>query len=171
MPRLRRDVERWLVVDPFRPQNDPAVELAEMPPDSTQVVEVVHLLKAFALAIDLHGIWLTTHRFYDDEIAKLHDPLSKMIFSANLYLKMPAATYDGRRFVVVIEPMLSPKMVNARIYGADVVAEGVETVLQRDTLREAGCGFAQGFLFAKPMDGRFFGAYALTHLVEGASTD
>jgi tetratricopeptide (TPR) repeat protein len=103
------------------PELETSVELAEMPPDSTQVVEVVPLLKAFALAIDLNGIWLTTHRFYDDEIAKLHDPLSKMIFSANLYLKMPAATYDGRRFVVVIEPMLSPKMVNARVYGADYV--------------------------------------------------
>ena len=57
----------------------------------------------------------------------------------------------------------------ARIYGAEVVAEGVETVMQRDTLREAGCGFAQGYLFAKPMDGRFFGAYALTHLVEAGS--
>jgi len=54
---------------------------------------------------------------------------------------------------------------------ADVVAEGVrKRMLQRDTLREAGCGFAQGFLFAKPMDGRFFGAYALTHLVESGST-
>ena len=39
----------------------------------------------------------------------------------------------------------------------------------RETLREAGCGFAQGYLFAKPMDGRFFGAYALTHLVEAGS--
>ena len=54
----------------------------------------------------------------------------------------------------------------ARIYGADVVAEGVETVAQADTLRLAGCGFVQGYLYAKPMDGSFFGAYALTHLVE-----
>ena len=73
-------------------------------------------------------------------------------------------TADGKGLVLALLKI-------ARIYGADVVAEGVETVLQRDTLREAGCGFAQGFLFAKPMDGRFFGAYALTHLVEGASTD
>lgn len=28
VPRLRRDVERWLVVDPFRPRDDPARELA-----------------------------------------------------------------------------------------------------------------------------------------------
>ena len=51
----------------------------------------------------------------------LHDPLSKMIVATDLYLKMPANTYDGRRFVVVVEPMLSPSMVNARIYGADYV--------------------------------------------------
>jgi TIR domain/AAA ATPase domain len=30
LPRLRRDVERWLVVNPFRPQNDPALALAEV---------------------------------------------------------------------------------------------------------------------------------------------
>ena len=35
---------------------------------------------------------------------------------------MPASTYDGRRFiVVVIEPQLSPQLVNARIYGTDYV--------------------------------------------------
>jgi predicted negative regulator of RcsB-dependent stress response len=44
-----------------------------------------------------------------------------MIVSTNLYLKMPASTYDGRRFVVVIEPQLSPGTVNARIYGTDYV--------------------------------------------------
>ncbi|HEY3626763.1 MAG TPA: hypothetical protein VGL00_10770 [Terracidiphilus sp.] len=103
------------------PELETSVELAEMPPDSTQVVEIVPLLKAFAAAVDLHGTWLTIHHFYDEEISKLHDPLSKMIFSTNLYLKMPAATYDGRRFIVVIEPMLSPGMVNARIYGTDYV--------------------------------------------------
>src|SRR4051794_8480222 len=103
------------------PDLESSAELTEMPPDSTQVLEVVPLLKAFASAVDLHGTWLTIHRLYDDEIDQLHDPLSKMIFNTNLYLKMPAATYDGRRFVVVIEPMLSPRLVNARIYGPDYV--------------------------------------------------
>jgi len=82
---------------------------------------VVPVLKAFVAATDLHGIWLTVHHTYDEEADKVHDSLSQMIVSANLYLKMPASTYDGRRFIVVIEPMLSPGTVNARIYGTDYV--------------------------------------------------
>jgi diguanylate cyclase (GGDEF)-like protein len=68
-------------------------------------------------------------------------------------------TDDGKELVLAMLKI-------ARIYGADVVAEGVETVLERDFLRRSGCGYAQGYLFAKPMDGSFFGAFALTHLVE-----
>ena len=92
-----------------------------MPPDSTQVVEIVPALRDFVAAVDLHGIWLTIHHIYDEEIDRLHDPISKMIVSTNTYLKMPASTYGGRRFVVVIEPLLSPTLVNARIYGTDYV--------------------------------------------------
>jgi len=68
-------------------------------------------------------------------------------------------TPDGKELVLAMLKI-------ARIYGADVVAEGVETTVQRDILRHHGCGYAQGYLFAKPMDGSFFGAFALTHLVE-----
>ena len=103
------------------PRLETTADLAEMPPDSTQVVEVLPLLRDFAAAVDLHGIWLTVHRIYDQEAEQIHDSLSNMIVSPNLYLKMPASTYSGRRFIVVIEPMLSPHMVNARIYGADYV--------------------------------------------------
>ncbi|MGD0294592.1 MAG: hypothetical protein ABSB30_12115 [Terracidiphilus sp.] len=103
------------------PELETAVELTEMPPDSTQVVEIVPLLRDFVAAVDLHGIWLVVHPIYDKEAEQLHDPLSKMIVATNLYLKMPAETYNGRRFVVVIEPMLSPHTINARIYGTDYV--------------------------------------------------
>jgi tetratricopeptide (TPR) repeat protein len=103
------------------PNLETSVDLAQMPPDSTQVVEIVPLLKDFVAAVDLHGIWLAIHRTYDQEADRLHDPLSKMIVGTNLYLKMPASTYDGRRFIVVFEPMLSPHTVNARVYGTDYV--------------------------------------------------
>jgi tetratricopeptide (TPR) repeat protein len=103
------------------PEIETSEELTEMPPDSTQVVEIVPLLKDFVAAVDLHGIWLAVHPTYDREADRLHDALSKMIVETNLYLKLPASTYSGRRFIVVIEPMLSPRAVNARIYGTDFV--------------------------------------------------
>lgn len=103
------------------PELETVDELSEMPPDSTQVVEVLPLLRQFVSATELHNTWLTVHRTYDSEIDKLHDPLTKMIVDTNFYLKQPAETYNGRRFTVVIEPMLSPRTVNARIYGTDYV--------------------------------------------------
>jgi EAL domain-containing protein (putative c-di-GMP-specific phosphodiesterase class I) len=34
----------------------------------------------------------------------------------------------------------------------DVVAEGIETILEQDTLKNLGCEFGQGYLFAKPLN-------------------
>ncbi len=39
----------------------------------------------------------------------------------------------------------------ARVLGMDVVAEGIETQEQYILLRELGCRYGQGYLFAKPM--------------------
>ena len=119
-----RDISQYISLALYLsppPQLETSVELTEMPPDSTQVVEIVPLLRDFAQAVDLHGIWLAVHHTYDEETDSLHDSLSRMIVSTNLYLKMPASTYEGRRFIVVIEPQLSPKLVNARVYGTDYV--------------------------------------------------
>ncbi len=124
MTGTERDISQYISLSLYLtppPEIEITEDLTEMPPDSTQVADIVPLLRAFAAAVDLHGIWLTAHRAYDEEIDRLHDPLSQMIVAANLYLKMPASTYDGRRFIVVVEPQLSPGMVNARIYGTDYV--------------------------------------------------
>jgi hypothetical protein len=119
------------------PEMETSDELSEMPPDSTQVVEIVPLLKDFVAAVDLHGIWLAVHATYDKEAERLHDPLSKMIVETNLYLKMPASTAYGMRFLVVIEPLLSPSVVNARIYGTDfiVVVSPVDGKIRMNDIR------------------------------------
>ncbi len=73
-------------------------------------------------------------------------------------------TDDGRELMLALLKI-------ARIHGAAVITEGVETVAQRDILRDACCDFGQGYLFAKPMAGSLFGAYALTHLVAGSAPE
>jgi tetratricopeptide (TPR) repeat protein len=119
------------------PELETSEDLASMPPDSTQVVEILPLLRSFVAAVDLQGIWLAVHPTYDREADRLHDPLTKMIVSTDLYLKMPASTNYGRRFLVVIEPMLSPSVVNARIYGSDfvVVVSPVNGKIRMDDVR------------------------------------
>lgn len=124
MTGTARDISQYISLSLYLtppPEVETSAELAEMPPDSTQVAEVVPLLRKFVSAVDLHGIWLTVHRSYDEEAAQLHDPLYKAIQATNLYLKMPFDSYSGRRFIVVMEPMLSPALVNARVYGPDYV--------------------------------------------------
>jgi EAL domain-containing protein (putative c-di-GMP-specific phosphodiesterase class I) len=39
----------------------------------------------------------------------------------------------------------------ADVLGIPTIAEGIETMLQADLLRDAGCQFGQGFLFARPL--------------------
>jgi tetratricopeptide (TPR) repeat protein len=124
MTGTARDIAQYVSLSLYLtspPELEITADLTEMPPDATQVAEVVPLLRAFVAAVDLHGIWLAAHHTYDEAADKIHDPLSQMIVTTNTYLKMPASTYDGRRFIVVIEPQFSPSMVNARIYGTDYV--------------------------------------------------
>src|SRR5580700_4444101 len=92
MTGSERDISQYISLALYLtppPELEVTADLTEMPPDSTQVVEVLPALRAFASAVDLHGIWLTSHHAYDEEIDKLHDPISQMIVSVNLYLKMP----------------------------------------------------------------------------------
>jgi diguanylate cyclase (GGDEF)-like protein len=49
----------------------------------------------------------------------------------------------------------------AHALGLNVVAEGVETVAQRDVLRALGCDELQGYLFARPMPPQALHAWAL----------
>jgi hypothetical protein len=98
-----------------------SVPLTEMPPDSTQVVEILPILRKFAREIDLHYIWITARPQYDAIVNSLHDSLSQMVTGTNVYLKMPANTNGDSRFAVVLEPLFDPGQTNARVYGADYV--------------------------------------------------
>jgi hypothetical protein len=93
----------------------------EMPPDALAVVNVLPLLRAFVQATSLHVIWLKHHPEYEAITEKLHKPVTDLVFGTNVYLKIPLSSYEDRRLLILIEPMLAPDEPNARIYASDYV--------------------------------------------------
>jgi TolA-binding protein len=121
------------------PQLTPSVDEQDLPPDANAVEQILPLVRRFADDIDLHHIWVENHAAYDDLANKLHNPLSQMIVATNVYLKVPASSYSGRHFLVVIEPLFSPLETNARVYGSDyvVVASPHNDQISMDLVRHA----------------------------------
>ncbi|HEV2619738.1 MAG TPA: tetratricopeptide repeat protein, partial [Acidobacteriaceae bacterium] len=103
------------------PMLTPSVDETELPPDSTQVVEVLPLVRSFAEAVHLEALWAEHRGEYEGFIDRIHDPMTKMVLDTNVYLRMPVGTFEGRRFLVLLEPMLSPAETNARFNGVDSV--------------------------------------------------
>jgi tetratricopeptide (TPR) repeat protein len=103
------------------PELTPTADQTELPPDSTQVVNILPLLRTFAEDIHLNAIWVEHRAEYEDITARVHGPLTKMILNTNIYLRLPVSSYDGRRFLVLLEPMLAPSTTNARIYSNDYI--------------------------------------------------
>jgi tetratricopeptide (TPR) repeat protein len=99
----------------------PSVDIAELPPDSTAVIDVLPLVRTFAQAVRLNALWVEHRADYDAYLAQVHDPLTRMVLGTNIYLHLPVSSYDGRRFLVLLEPMLAPSETNARYNGADSV--------------------------------------------------
>jgi tetratricopeptide (TPR) repeat protein len=105
------------------PELTPSVDETELPPDATQVVEVLPLLRGFSEEIHLHALWAAHKAEYEGLVDRIHDPLTKMVLNTNIYLHLPASSYDGRRFLVLLEPMLAPSAINARIYANDYIVQ------------------------------------------------
>jgi len=103
------------------PMLTPTADETDLPPDANQVVEVLPLLRTFAEAVRLDALWGEHHPEYEGFVDRIHDPLTKMVLGTNIYLHLPASGYEGRRFLVLLEPMFSPAATNARIYGDDYV--------------------------------------------------
>ena len=99
----------------------PAVDESELPPDAAPVVGVLPLLRTFAETVHLEALWFEHRAEYEGFIDRIHDPLTKMVLNTNIYLHLPVSGYEGRRFLVLLEPMLSPTETNARYNGVDSV--------------------------------------------------
>jgi hypothetical protein len=114
------------------------VKEAELPPDASYVSGFVPFIQKFYGAAGLHAIWARHQVAYSDLTARYHEPLAKVLFDSEVYLKLPSAGYLGRAFTVYLDPMGSPGQANARNYGADyyvVISPGSGSGFKIDQIR------------------------------------
>jgi hypothetical protein len=114
------------------------VKEAELPPDALRVEGLVPILQKFYDVAGLHAIWQKNQPAYAALIDRYHEPLSKVLFDTEIYLRLPSAGYLGRSFTVLIDPMGAPGQTNARSYGSDyylVISPGTSVGLKTEQIR------------------------------------
>ncbi|MGC1782154.1 MAG: hypothetical protein WA708_06525 [Acidobacteriaceae bacterium] len=103
------------------PALTPNVATSDLPPDAGPLVDFLPHLRDFAQAVNLHLVWVLNRPAYEAEVVKAHVAVSQMLVQMDLYLRQPPATYGTRRFLVILEPLIAPGEVNARVYGGDYI--------------------------------------------------
>jgi tetratricopeptide (TPR) repeat protein len=103
------------------PALSPTVDEGDLPAEADQVIGVLPLVRGFADEIHLNALWFEHRAEYDGFVDRIHDPLTKMVLDTDLYLHLPVSSYDGRRFMVLLEPLLAPSETNARISDSDFI--------------------------------------------------
>jgi tetratricopeptide (TPR) repeat protein len=114
------------------------VKEADLPPDAMQVAGIVPIIQKFYDVAGLHSIWERHRAAYSGFTAQYHEPLSKVLFDTEIYLKLPSAGYLGHSFTVYLDPMGSPSQTNARNYGTDyylVISPGPASTLKMEQIR------------------------------------
>src|ERR1700687_581643 len=136
-----RDLSQYVSLPLYR-EEPPTLALkvkqAELPPDAAAVADMVPLMQAFYQKIGLHAMWERNRARYAELTGIYHDPLAKMTFDTEIYLKMPSAGYLGRQFTVYLDAMGAPGQTNARNYAADyyvVISPSSGTAIKLQQIR------------------------------------
>ncbi|MGA8501220.1 MAG: hypothetical protein WB683_06705 [Candidatus Sulfotelmatobacter sp.] len=97
----------------------PRTKEEDLPPDASAIALFGKLLEPFYEKAGLHSIWERHRNDYATAMKRYHEPLQKMVFDTEIYLKLPSSQYLGRRFTIYLDFMGSPNETDARNYGTD----------------------------------------------------
>jgi tetratricopeptide (TPR) repeat protein len=97
----------------------PRVKEDVLPPDAMPIAAFGTVLEPFYDKAGLHAIWERHRANYAALVDRYHEPLSKMVFDTDIYLKLQSGGFLGRTFTVYLDFMGDPNEANARNYGAD----------------------------------------------------
>jgi len=100
--------------------------------------KILPLLQKFYDSVGLHSIWQPHQEAYSALTSGYHEPVAKMLFDTEIYLKIASSQYLGQGFTVYLDPMGAPGQINARNYGSNyfvVISPGSGSSLKMDQIR------------------------------------
>jgi len=95
------------------------IKEADVPPDAAYVLGFVPLVQHFYDAAGMHQVWQRHQAEYERIIQQLQVPVTNLLLSTDIYLRIPLSGYLGRHFSIYVEPQLGPNQTNARNFGVD----------------------------------------------------
>jgi EAL domain-containing protein (putative c-di-GMP-specific phosphodiesterase class I) len=135
------------------PALEEALAVTPVPPASLQleVTESVFMSNRQAAAQALERLAAMGLRIAIDDFGTGYSSLSYLHQLPAHGLKIDRAFIARMDGLPVNEAVTSAVITLGQKLGLQLVAEGIETELQAGRLRTLGCGYGQGYLFAKPM--------------------
>ena len=84
------------------------------PPDVAALDEFTPLLVRFYQEANIAALWKQVRPYYDQEIDRYHEGVSRAVLLSNAYLRNPTSGYQGRHFQILIDLLGAPNQTQTR---------------------------------------------------------
>jgi diguanylate cyclase (GGDEF)-like protein len=176
LPHLRMsvNVSAQQLLDPMFPEQvDRVIRAAGLPPQAlvleiTETVFADDRIEAAITATMLQGMGI---RIAVDDFGTGFSSLSRLRAMPVDELKVDRAFVADLGRLSGADAIVAAVVALGAARHLDVIAEGIETAEQRDILRSVGCGYGQGWLFAKPVAPPLFDELLDQYLVDDRALD
>jgi len=119
------------------PKFQPVLRRDELPPDLLTLEGFSEILSAYYTEQNIGQLWRQVQPIYNQEIERLHEPISQIVLVANTYLRELNNPGQLRTFSIIVEPLVG-RITNVRNFGDHyaIILSGSEDI-PTDVVRHA----------------------------------
>jgi tetratricopeptide (TPR) repeat protein len=125
------------IVSGTAPKFQPVLRRDELPPDLLTLEGFSEILSAYYTEQNIGQLWRQVQPIYNQEIERLHEPISQIVLVASTYLRELNNPNQMRTFSIIVEPLVG-RITNVRNFGDHyaIILSGSEDV-PTDVVRHA----------------------------------